>query len=164
MWEHHHQVMWSDSIIIRVWRLEIAWAVFANVGTSSTPDKDELKMFEAIRSCACRERWPRPTDATALCVLSAGTDRSFRVFHTVRDCLSQELSQKPLVKVNYYVILRHGNGVVATLLYVPGTGRPHLYECNLYICVRFPITAGTRYCYLGSPLFALFNEFNDRVV
>ncbi|CAM9943712.1 unnamed protein product, partial [Ectocarpus sp. 8 AP-2014] len=38
-------------------------------------------------------------DATALCVLSAGTDRSFRVFHTVRDCLSQELSQKPLVKV-----------------------------------------------------------------
>ncbi|CAM9715574.1 unnamed protein product, partial [Sphacelaria rigidula] len=38
-------------------------------------------------------------DATALCVLSAGTDRTFRVFHTVRDCLSQELSQKPLVKV-----------------------------------------------------------------
>lgn len=41
-------------------------------------------------------------DATALCVLSAGTDRSFRVFHTVRDCLSQELSQKPLVKVSEF--------------------------------------------------------------
>lgn len=44
--------------------------------------------------------WYVFADATALCVLSAGTDRSFRVFHTVRDCLSQELSQKPLVKVS----------------------------------------------------------------
>lgn len=49
------------------------------------------------------------SDATALCVLSAGTDRSFRVFHTVRDCLAQELSQKPLVKVG--VPMRSGEKV-----------------------------------------------------
>eukprot|EP00953_Heterococcus_sp_UTEX-ZZ885_P032363 16911-Heterococcus_DN1.PRE.1 len=35
----------------------------------------------------------------ALCILSAGTDRAFRLFHTVRDALNTELSQKPLVKV-----------------------------------------------------------------
>lgn len=38
-------------------------------------------------------------------MLSAGTDRSFRVFHTVRDCLSQELSQKPLVKVSHLMFV-----------------------------------------------------------
>ncbi|CAM9879754.1 unnamed protein product, partial [Phaeothamnion confervicola] len=38
--------------------------------------------------------------AEALAVLSAGEDQTFRLFHTVRDCLSAELSQKALLKVN----------------------------------------------------------------
>ncbi|CAM9528326.1 unnamed protein product [Chrysoparadoxa australica] len=34
------------------------------------------------------------------CISPAGQDQSFRLFHTIRDCLSVELSQKPLVKVS----------------------------------------------------------------
>lgn len=77
-------------------------------------------------------------DATALCVLSAGTDRSFRVFHTVRDCLSQELSQKPLVKVNcwYSTIYNkyHSRVCVCSDYVVHDTVVP---RCCTVHCVQF---------------------------
>lgn len=37
-------------------------------------------------------------DATACQILSAGSDRAFRVFNTARDSQSRELSQGPLLK------------------------------------------------------------------
>lgn len=72
--------------------------------------------------------------AEALCILSGSMDRSLRLFHTVRDCLSTEFSSKPLLKASTKHKVVSEGSKLRPIVALDSCGTRESDWCNIVTC------------------------------